>query len=713
MTAAPMTRFQTGDGPDQCDRHGRRIEPVWRDCRGLFTLFVLSWSSCDDLWYSSCDDLVAQMMIRKTGSCRATSLIALLACLFVMDADPAWGRVHSPRILSSRMADCYSAKTFAAHPAWQGLADEARAQAMFAYLTDPETGLYPLGAGVFEGGDKAYEFGLVRDPIKVVAVYGYGYCDVFGPVMAGLWEQGGCGRARTVDLPSLQHVACEVRTGDRWRYLDVDLRGSFQSADGELRSLDEARRDDALWQRERGSRFFPMDDLAKLQKQFGDSKVEHRYSVAPAGHTLDFVLRRGESFTRWWQPQGGRWLVSDGDVKEKFRKELLEREPRGPKSKHASFTAHSHGNGRFVYQPQLQQSAADFADGAFDSHNVTVKESGLTLTKPGDGWAIFEVRSPYVIVPLVGKIEDPKDDKEASVIEVDAADASLAWSPDFGDSWITLEPKQWPATMDLTSSVAGSYGYLLKVGLKGKPGTAVLRSLKITTWVQLAPAQLPALKSGENQFELKTGDHYGLPTRVLPIQPNSTDENSFLHYLLRAPRDYEPTRRSDRAKGAMIARLPALPNTKIAWFSAGASFGMAVGPNAAPPTNSIGYAVDAPRDFQPIFADGTGPTAIDRPTPQSHWHYNVDREVKLEQPARAVYVRYDGQPALNAYRLIAHCLDDVPAAPTPLRVTHSWTEGGQPREHSQTLDPIAGRYQIQAGPDPVNVSIELSVPGGP
>ena len=639
-------------------------------------------------------------------------LAILIAGIFVVSAAgvSAWGRVYSPRILTSRTADCYSAKAFAAHPGWRDLAPEAQARAMFEYLTDPETGLYPLGSGAFEGGDKAYEFGLVRDPIKILAVYGYGYCDVFGPVTAGLWEQGGLGKARTVDLPGLKHVASEVFANDRWRYLDVDLRGTFLSSDGGLRSLDEARHDGALWKRERSPRFFPMDDLAKLERQFADSKVEHRYSVAQGGHTLDFVLRRGESFTRWWQPQGGRWLVAQGDAKDKSRMELLEREPRGPKSKHASFTTHSHGNGRFVYQPNLQKSAKDFEDGAFSSHNVQVTDAGLTLVKPGDGWAVFEVRSPFVIVPLVGKIDDPKDDKEASVIEVDAAEASLAWSPDFGDSWITLEPKQWPATMDLTAQVAGSYGYLLKVGLKGKPGTALLRSLKMTTWVQIAPAQLPGLKSGENAFELKTGDHYGLPTRALSIQPNATDENAFLHYLLRAPREYEPAKVSDRAKGSMIARLPALPKTKIAWFSAGASFGMTVGPNASPPANHISYAADSPRDFQPIFADGAGPTAIDRPTPQAHWHYNVDREVKLDRPAGAIYVRYDANPALNAYRLIAHCQEDAPFQPTPLTVKHTWTEGGQPHEHSQTLDPVASRYQVQAGQDPVNVSIEFSVP---
>jgi hypothetical protein len=642
------------------------------------------------------------------------TIFTCIACVLFASMsgnDPAWGWVSSPRVVSSRTVDTYSARTFATHPAWKELSPDAKAKAMFEYLTDPETGLYPLGAGAFEKGDKTYEFGLVRDPIKVLNVYGYGNCDVFGPVMAGLWEQGNHGRARTVDLPGLQHVACEVLANDQWRYLDVDLRGVFEAADGSIRSLDEARNGKSLWQRERGPRFFPMDDLAKLSEQFSESKVEHRYSVAPAGHTLDYILRRGETFTRWWQPQGGRWMLNPDDLKDKARKELLEREPRGPKSKHAEFTVHTHGNGRFDYQPNLKKNAADFEDGAFDSYNVQVTDDGLTLTKPGDGWAIFEVRSPYVIVPLVGKLEDPKDDKEASMVEVDATGATLAWSPDSGDSWITLEPKQWPAIVDLTAQVAGTYGYLLKVGLKGKPQEALVRSLKITTWVQIAPATLPGLKKGENSFELKTGDHYGLPTRVLSIQPNTTDENSFLHYLLRPPKSYDPASRSARATGTMIARLPSLPSTKIAWFSAGASFGMPVGADAPAPKNAIAFAVDAPRDFQPLFADGPdGTNAIDRPTPQAHWHYNVDREVKLDQPANAVYVRYEANPTLNAYRLFAHCLDREPAQPMPLRVKHVWTEAGQPREHSQTLDTGAGHYQVQAGADPVNVSIEFSIP---
>lgn len=655
-------------------------------------------------------------MTHRNFRLRGVLVQTFIAGLFIACwGETASARWYSPRIISPRVADAYSCRTFAEHPAWRDLAPEAKARAMFDYLTDPETGLFPPGGAVFEGPEKHYEYAMVRDPIKLINVYGCGFCDAVGPAMAGLWEQGGCGPARTISLPGMQHTLCEVFAKEQWRYIDLDLRGVFLDKNGQLRSLDEARQDGSLWERKPGLGFFPKDDLAALKKQYEATEVNHRYGVAATGHTMDFLIRRGETFTRWWQPQGDRWLVHEADLKDKPYRELLERAPRGPKPKHADWSKHTHGNGRFVYEPSLKGKAADgtstdFEDGAFDSHNVQVTDAGLTLIKPGDGWAVFEVRSPYVIVPEVGQIDDVKDDKEASVIEADGTEVTLAWSPDFGDTWITLEPKKWPAILDLTAQVAGSYGYLLKVGMKGKPDAAVLKSLKITTWVQVAPASLPALRAGENSFELKSGDHHGLPTRVLSIQPNPTDENQFLHYLLRAPKEFDPTSHSERAKGTLLARLPSLPKTKIAWFSAGASFRMSVGNPDNPPRNAIRFAPNSPRDFQPLFQDGPGSTtALARPTEQTHWHYNVDREVKLDTSANAIYVEYVGHPSLNAYRLIAHCLDDQPRPATPLTVKHVWTEGDLPKEHSQTQH-AAGRYAITAGAAPVNTLIELSAP---
>jgi hypothetical protein len=63
------------------------------------------------------------------------------------------------------------------------------------------------------------------------------------------------------------------------------------------------------------------------------------------------IARRGETFTRWWKPQGGRWQHSPRFHQDAFFKNLFEQEPRGPKCKHAGWTLHSYGNRHFVYQP--------------------------------------------------------------------------------------------------------------------------------------------------------------------------------------------------------------------------------------------------------------------------------------------------------------------------------------------------------------------------
>src|SRR5207244_331782 len=129
--------------------------------------------------------------------------------------------------------------------------------------------------------------------------------------------------------------------------------------------------------------------------------------------------RQGETFTRWYTPQGGRWLHGEHHHKDPFFRKLFEREPCGPKCKHAGWTVHTHGNGRFVYQPNLTDKSSDFDDGVYDSSNVRTSKAGLTVKEAGRGHATFEVRSPYVIVPRVGKLETTEDDREASVVTLE------------------------------------------------------------------------------------------------------------------------------------------------------------------------------------------------------------------------------------------------------------------------------------------------------
>jgi len=614
-------------------------------------------------------------------------------------ASAASAAEYAPRVLSPHNADAYSMKTFARFARWKDLAGDAKVYEVYKYLADKRTGIFPMGAGAWEGEDVMYDYGYIRDPVKMINVYTCGYCDMLGPTMEGVMSRMGVGPARTVNLPGLHHVVAEVFYGGRWHYLDLDLRGVFRRADGSLASTADARRDASLWAGPRGPLHFPLDDLARLRKAYERSAVQYRYGVCMGGHTMDYVLRRGETFTRWWTPRQDRWNHHPS-YHEGFRRRILDREPKGPKCKHPSFTVHGHGNGRFVYRPDLTQ-AADLADGTYDAANVRSTPAGLTLAAPGPGRAIFEVRSPYVIVPRVGTYETTDDDREASVVRIDGAGAALSVSTDGGRSWAKV-----PAAggeIDLTAHAAGRYGYLLRIDLAGRPDEAVVRSLEITTWVQLHPASLPSLRKGVNRMRYVTGDHHGLATRVVEVRTNGSDRADFLKYLVEPPKDFDPARKTARAVGRFVAKIPAPPGTKVAWFSAGGAFRAHQGDRAPRTNNTMAYAVDEPRDFTRFYK-------ADIPAGQSHWHYNADVEVKLPRPAKVLFIEYVGDPAVNNLRIYAHCVEDRPRPATPITVTHRWTEGGRPKSKTVTLAGDAGTYEITAAEDPQDVAVELSVP---
>lgn len=624
-------------------------------------------------------------------------LARAILCVFFANTVVAQGAVYSPRLLSPHNADTYSLRTFAQFARWRDLQGDAKVFEVFKYLTNRRTGIYPMGVPAWEGNETLAEYGSVTDPVKMLNVYPIGHCGTLGPTAAGILEGMGIGPARTLIIPGWHHVAAEVFYNSQWHYVDLDVRAVFRRADGSLASMAEAKTNASLWSGPNSPLFFPLDPLPSVREAYARTPVEHRYDVGSGGHTMDFVLHRGETFTRWWKPQEDRWNQHPSYAAKPFPRNTLERAPRGPKCKHESFTIHTHGNGRFVYKPNLTEKSADFEDGVYDLRNVEPRASGLTLKSRGEGHAIFEVHSPYVIVPRVGDLDTTADDREASVVTLDASGADLSLSLDNGLTWQKLEAVQ--GTVDLTSQVSGRYGYLLKLQLRGEPQKALVRSLEMTTWVQVHPASLPSLRKGRNTMRLVTGDHHGLPTRVLAIQPDAANREEFLKHFMDPPKDYDPARRTSRVRGTLVTKVQAPPGTKIAWLSAGASFAAQVGsPNST--SNSISYVADASRDFVEIYR-----AAI--PPDQSHWHYNVDCEVKLPRPAREVYVRYSGEPALNNIRIFAHCLEDRPRASTAVFVTHAWKENGTRKTRQLQVE---GEYEIEAEVEPEDEFIELAVP---
>ena len=112
--------------------------------------------------------------------------------------------------------------------------------------------------------------------------------------------------------------------------------------------------------------------------------------------------------------------------------------------------------------------------------------------------------------------------------------------------------------------------------------------------------------------------------------------------------------------------------------------------------------MDEPTDFTEIYR-------ADVPTYVNHWNYNADPEVRLDEPARTLFVRYVGDPAVNNLRIYAHCIDDEPRVGGPVVITHLRREGDERKTHQVTLDG-PGSYEVVAGAEPVDESIELSVP---
>ena len=164
--------------------------------------------------------------------------------------------------------------------------------------------------------------------------------------------------------------------------------------------------------------------LSWIDDKFSARPLDLQYHWSVRGWTTDHVLRPGESLTRWWHNQGGRWHHSPTYVG--WMRELLEKPPRGIKPNHADFSIWGVGSALLLYQPDLTETTRDVELGARDIRNLQTSARGLTLAEAGRGWIVFEVLSPYVIVPVMDDLDDPDNDnlnRDAATVMVSTASA--------------------------------------------------------------------------------------------------------------------------------------------------------------------------------------------------------------------------------------------------------------------------------------------------
>jgi hypothetical protein len=618
----------------------------------------------------------------------------------------SYARVTCVRVNSEHNADTTDLKRFREFPAWKDKTGNELALAIWKYLCGYETGLYHFNE-ILEGGDTFDEYATVRDPIKILNVYNMAYCGIFGPVLDGIFQGVGFEQGRSFGLEAWNHCATEVWYDNRWHYYDLDVRGVLLNEDGTAASLDEAQRNRDLWvnPRVKIEPFFPKDnDKDKVHKIYRDSRIHYYYRWFEGSHTMDFYLRQGESFTRWWRPQGGRWNHLPRYNKTKWIKDLIQTEPVGMKPNHRDFTCWNHGNGLFHYAPNLSEESTDFEDGLYAVKNLAPGKEGLNIIRDGDAEVIFESFTPYIIVAKINDLNDLNDDTEASVVTLKSGlPVDIFISLDHGLTWQAAGRAKTGelVTIDLTGKVKGTYGYLLKLGMTGRKGQKAVKSLSVDTWVQVAPISLPVLKKGINHLTYETGDSYGMNTTAMLVQPNTAEPGDLKKYLVDMPKDYDPKRDTSRIRGDAVLRLAAPAGKKIVWLSVGATFRTYQGEQAEKTDNRIAYAVGKPEDFKEIYKSSV-------PTWVNHWRYNRDIDIFLERPAEVVYVKYTGNPGLNTVRACLHLINNRPTQ-TRILVVHGYKIGGLLHRKAVNLSRPAD-YTVTCEDEPENVFIEISVP---
>lgn len=618
----------------------------------------------------------------------------------------AFALVPCIRVTSEHNADTTDLSRFREFHAWNDKTGNELAIAVWRYVCDYETGLYHFNE-ILEDHDPFVEYATVRDPLKILNVYNMGYCGIFGPVLDGIFQGIGFDQGRSFGLVDWNHCATEVWYDGAWRYFDLDVRGVVLNRDGKPASLLDAQTQRTLWIDPPVpiEPFFPNDpDKDKIFGIYEGSPVYYYYRWFENSHTMDFYLRQGESLTRWWTPQGGRWNHRPLYNRIDWIHALILTPPIGMKPNHRHFTRWNHGNGLFHYQPNLTSRSGDYEDGVLLSSNLIPAEEGLRLIETGEAEAIFDVCTPYLIVAKINDPLDFSDDSEASLVALHTAQpVRLSVSLDHGLSWCpvtTVQPEK-PETIDLTKFVKGTYGYWLKLSCDGEAGALAVRTLSIDTWTQVAPISLPRLRKGLNHLRYDLGDRYGQLTIPMLITPNAGDPDHLSRYLA-APIDrYRPDQPTERIQGDAMLRFAPPPGRKIAWCTLGATFRTHQGDSAAHTDNRIAYAIDRPERFQEIYRSNV-------PTWVNHWRYNWDTDVKLDQPAQTVYARYTGNPAVNTFRATLHYIPKRPVQ-TAVQITHGYRIDDTLR-HFQIEIEQPSDYTVHCEDTPENVFIKIAAP---
>ncbi|MBW7997865.1 MAG: hypothetical protein FVQ81_15110 [Candidatus Glassbacteria bacterium] len=391
--------------------------------------------------------------------------------------------VVNPRITVNGLYDWYDAESMAAEITRDCATDEERAMAIWQWVHWKRFQRSPHDESSLH-------------PVRAMNGYGYGICGHTSSWIKALCRAAGL-EARVWEIAG--HTVTEVFYNDGWHMLDGNVKVFYTARDNRtVASMEELMSDKWLIERtihprdpwERG------EDTPWRNREFVRYLITERDNWINTGYDIQnrrdysmaFTLKPGETLTRWWGPELGKWESPDK----------------------GALAPERYANGRLVWQPDL--SKIDLLDYCQYEpfHNITSTDRDgrlpeVHVDRPQD--ELYDRASRFDLVidspyPIIGSRFWGGIVKHGDMATIGFAgpgwgSGSEVYNFRWGEGAKELELSLDPAVM----KNAPLYSYRLVFQFTDsakKEQSSGLEWFKTVTDLQVSPHSLPALSLGRN-----------------------------------------------------------------------------------------------------------------------------------------------------------------------------------------------------------------------
>ena len=377
--------------------------------------------------------------------------------------------VVNPRVIVNRRKDWFNIDTMLAEIVEPGFSDAEKAMAIWEFLVANRYHDIPTREHV-----------EMHDPVRLLNVYGYGFCDDVANSFRMLARKAGV-PARIWSLSG--HVVAEAFYDGDWRMFDADGEVFYRAANDEIASVKRLSRDAELIRRNPSPNplYFDTEHLVDLYTSRGDNRVASWYR-GQSRHVMAFDLRPGESILRsrkHWQRHVANIEQTEPDV---------------------------YGNGRFSFEPVLRDEL--FRQGATTADDLRVEASAegerLLVFASDDlktsARLTYPFNSPYPL--LSGQVQLLGELRGSGTVELEFSEDGEHWS----QVWTSSDTGKVDAKVSLDPFLAKDterplYRYHLSMAYTPHAEDSQWRvaTLRFDNDFQHAPHALPSFDEGPNE----------------------------------------------------------------------------------------------------------------------------------------------------------------------------------------------------------------------